>query len=53
MNLSGGKPPKKGVFKKYLVGVLVFFGLVFILTEISRALLGIGFWFYISYVLPF
>ena len=28
------------VFKKYLVGILAFLGLVFILTEIIRALLG-------------
>ena len=52
------------VFKKYLVGILAFLGLVFILTEIIRALLGkdfllfhvdlwAEFWFYMSYVLPF
>ena len=52
------------VFKKYLVGALAFFGLVFILTEIIRALIGksfllfyfdlwADFWFYMSYVLPF
>ena len=35
------------------MGVLAFFGVVFILMEISEALFYKGFWVYISYVIPF
>ena len=39
--------------QKILVGVLAFFGVVFVLTEISAVLFNKGFWSYLSYVIPF
>ncbi len=43
MTSPHGRPTEGKGLRKYVVGVLAFLGLVFIITEIIRALLGRGF----------